>query len=305
MTDNKERKIILRNLLIYLAVTFGISWALFFAFVVSGRSLDFAEGAGAADIATTLGMLCPAIGVIITRFITKEGYTLTGEGSMMLGIDLKNRKYIFYIIAILLPWIYSEAGNLLKIIIQPACFDREFFRLAVPDARTAYIYPLMGIVSGVFFSIGGLGEETGWRGYMMPRMIKLFGTAKAVIIGGIIWGIWHWPLTYAGHNFGTDYKGYPFTGFAAMALMCVVDGILLTFLTVKTGSVWPAAIMHAVNNTMPSALQFFINPEKVTGIRTDSVVSFLVHFTPAAVIALAVLAVWLKSERKAKTLKKI
>ena len=39
-------------------------------------------------------------------------------------------------------------------------------------------------------------------------------------------------------------------------------GIMLTFVTVKSGSVWPAAIMHAVNNAGPSILNGYINPER-------------------------------------------
>ncbi|MCR5151098.1 MAG: CPBP family intramembrane metalloprotease [Clostridiales bacterium] len=300
MTDKKagnERKLLLKNLLIYLFITFALSWSAVFALNLSDISIDFADGsAGAANFVTTFGMLCPALGMIITRFITKEGHAFSGDGSMMLGIDLKNRKYVFYIIAVLLPWIYFELGNLLKIVLQPGCFDREYFSAVDSDVRTAYIYPLMGIVSGVFFSVGGLGEELGWRGYMMPKMIKLFGKVKGVVFGGIIWGIWHWPLTYAGHNFGKSYIGYPFAGFAAMCFICIVTGILLTFLTVRTGSIWPAAIMHAVNNTSPSIIQFFRNPDKAAGIMTNSIFSCFVYYIPALIIAVFVLIVWTKDK---------
>ena len=285
--DNNQRKAELKNLLIYLGITFAVSWAMFCLLFLSGNSLFDESGSmsGVGSLICTLGMLCPAAGAVITRCITKEGCSFSGENSLMLGIDLKNGKIIFYLIAVFLPWIYTELGNLLKIIIQPGCFDREFFNSAVSDIRDAYIFPLTAIVSGVFFSIGGLGEELGWYGYMMPRLIKLFGFIKSVIIGGIIWGIWHWPLTYAGYNFGRDYKGYPWAGFAGMVFLCVIMGSLLTFVTVKTGSVWPAAIMHAVTNTSPSILQFFINPEKVKGMMSNSAVSFVIHFIPLLIIS--------------------
>lgn len=301
MTDT-GRKNAIRSLLIYFGVTFALSWGMFFAFILSGR--EFMDSSGnytrISDILCTLGMLCPAAGAIITRYITKEGHKLSGENSLMLGIDLKNKKYLFYLAAVLLPWFYTELGCLLKIILNPGCFDSHYFREVASDERLAYIFPLMGIVSGVFFSICALGEELGWRGYMMPQMIKLFGTPKAIIIGGIIWGVWHWPLTYMGHNFGTDYKGYPFAGFAAMALLCIIEGAVLTFLTVKSGSVWPAAIMHAVGNTSPSILQFFINPKKVTGVMSDSVVSFYIHFIPLLIISVGICIIWKNSSNKAK-----
>ena len=152
------------------------------------------------------------------------------------------------------------------------------------------------IIAGTIASFAALGEEAGWRGYMMPKMIKLWGVKKAVLFGGIIWGIWHWPLTYVGHNFGRDYFGYPFTGFAAMCIMCVFMGIILTFVTYKSGSIWPAAFLHAVNNSSPSILQYFTNGDKITGWKADSVASFLILLVPMMVIAVFMFVKLLKSD---------
>ena len=140
-----------------------------------------------------------------------------------------------------------------------------------------------------------VGEEAGWRGYMMPKMIKLWGVGKAVVIGGIIWGMWHWPLTYIGHNFGMEYFGYPFAGFAAMCVLCIFMGMILTYVTYKSGSIWPAAILHAINNASPSVLQYFINHDKMAGWRSDSVVSFLIGILPMITIAVYILIKWLKA----------
>lgn len=300
--DKEIRKAESKNLLIYLGITFAISWLMFFSFLLPGNSFLDENGSlsGTGNLICTLGMLCPAIGVIITRYITKEGHALTGEGSMMLGIDLKNGKFVFYILALLLPWLYTELGYALTAAIIPEAFDKSYFKTVTENVRNAYMYPLMAVVSGVFFSIGGLGEELGWRGYMMPKLIKMLGMRKAVVAGGIIWGIWHWPLTYAGHNFGTGYKGYPYAGFAAMCVFAVFTGILLTVLTVRTGSVWPAAFMHAVNNGSPSVIQFFISSEKKPELLQNPAVSSLIHFIPMIIISVTVLEIHLKAEKKAQ-----
>lgn len=121
---------------------------------------------------------------------------------------------------------------------------------------------------------------------MMPKMINLWGVRKAVVIGGIIWGIWHWPLTYVGHNFGRDYFGYPFAGFAAMCVMCVFLGMILTYITYKSGSIWPATILHAVNNASPSILRYFVNYDKISGWRADSVAASLISLVPMIMIAI-------------------
>lgn len=125
---------------------------------------------------------------------------------------------------------------------------------------------------------------------MMPKMIRLWGMKKAVIFGGIIWSVWHWPLTYVGHNFGREYFGYPFTGFGAMCLMCVFMGMILTYVTCKSESIWPAVFLHAVNNASPSILQYFTNIKSISGWKADSVVSSLILLLPMMGIAVFVFA---------------
>ena len=111
---------------------------------------------------------------------------------------------------------------------------------------------------------------------------------KAILIGGILWGIWHWPLTYIGHNFGRDYFLYPFTGFAAMCILCIFMGIILNYLVYRSGSIWPAVFLHGVNNASPSILRYFINREKITGWRADSVADMLISLVPMMVIAIVI-----------------
>ncbi len=109
--------------------------------------------------------------------------------------------------------------------------------------------------------------------------------------------MWHWPLTVVGHNFGTDYFGYPYLGMLSMCILCVFIGIILTYITAKTGSVWPTVILHAVNNTAPSVLGIFIDKEKITGWRSNSVVIFLITMLPLIAIATTIFIVDLKKRK--------
>ena len=70
------------------------------------------------------------------------------------------------------------------------------------------------------------------------------------------------PLICLGLNFGTSYPGFPYVGVVAMCFGGIFMGACLTYLTVKTESIWPAAIMHGVNNAVPSFLVFYINAHK-------------------------------------------
>ena len=78
------------------------------------------------------------------------------------------------------------------------------------------------------------------------------------------------------------------TGFAAMCVMTIAIGILLTVLVCKAESIWPAVILHAVNNGMPGILRYFIDVNRLPDWLNDSVVRFLLILLPAVLIA----AVW-------------
>ena len=243
-----------KRLLIYLGLAFGMAWLVFFVFILTGHTWSGSTPEMMSLV--SLGMLAPTAAHIITRKITGEGFRLSGKDSMMLGIDLKGKKWLFFLVAVILPVIYATLGDVIIWLSCPEAFGKTDVRPFV-----AITYPLLAVVSGVVLSFAALGEELGWRGYMMPKLIGLVGKPKALLIGGIIWGLWHAPLTCAGHNFGMDYPGFPYVGIILMCLMCTVLGTILTYVTIKTDSIWPAAFMHAVNNSMPSAMVVFMNQD--------------------------------------------
>ena len=70
----------------------------------------------------------------------------------------------------------------------------------------------------------------------------------ALVITGIIWGMWHIPVIVMGHNYGTDYMGYPWLGILAMIVFCVVLGVIEGYISIKLESVIPAAMIHSVVN---------------------------------------------------------
>lgn len=85
---------------------------------------------------------------------------------------------------------------------------------------------------------------------MMPKLEQVMSKPAAVIVGGILWGLWHAPLTVNGHNFGLDYPGFPYVGILVMCVFCILMNGFLTMLTEKTGTVYPAALAHATNNNL-------------------------------------------------------
>ncbi len=278
MNKELERK----RLFIFLGITFTISWIPMILLDCSGFKWDGTRPY--MESLAGLVMLCPAIAHILTRWLTKEEFAVVGQDSMMLGITFKDKKWKYFLFAMLIPWLITEISCAITLFRYPDVFDADYLSSLGMDSRIAYIYPLVMIINGSVINFAAFGEEFGWRGYMMPKMIKLWGTKPAIIAGGIIWGIWHAPLTVAGHNFGTDYPGFPFVGIAIMCLFCTFIGMMLTYVTIKSGSIWPAAIMHAVTNSKPSVLMCFINNEKLADMIPNSLGMWTGLLIPTVVI---------------------
>jgi membrane protease YdiL (CAAX protease family) len=97
------------------------------------------------------------------------------------------------------------------------------------------------LVLNIIFSSG---EEIGWRGYMLTRLIDA-GVPRPVLASGLIWGAWHVPLFL----WGGFVQGVP--PLLATALLMVVTpalGYVLARVRLETGSVWPAVALHVAWN---------------------------------------------------------
>lgn len=294
-----DKKTEIKRLCIYLILSFGLAWIIFLASNAAGFQWDGSEPYMESFIG--LGMLMPFIAHLLTRLITKEGFPLTGKDSLILGIQLKNKKWKYYLFALFIPWLYFEVMHLLALLLVPDALDVNIIKEFGIGKEVAFAFPVITMVTCTIMSFAALGEEGGWRGYMMPKLMKLMGVPGAVITGGIIWGLWHAPLTCAGHNFGTDYPGFPYVGIIIMCIMCTLIGIMLTYITVKTESIWPAAIMHAVNNGNPCILKFFFNAETFAGKYPGPVAEYALLLIPMVVIDVIILA----SETRKKGKKQI
>lgn len=275
-----NKKLLKKGLAIYLGFSFGLVWIPTIAFGIGGGKYEDPL----MQLLLSYSMLCPAIAVLFTRKVTGEGFAVTGENSLQIGIDLKNKKWIWYLFAFLAPSIYYDLGYLLVLAVFPETFDPAGFD-SVGIARNALVLiTISGWVSGTIASIGALGEEIGWRTYLYPKLEKWMGPLGSILVGGIIWGIWHFPANTMGHNFGTGYLGEPWSGYIEFTISCTAMGALLYLVTKKTGSVWPAVFMHAVNNTGNHPIALCVDTEKLTDIWAAPPVQSLIIGTPLIVM---------------------
>ncbi|MEN3369254.1 MAG: protease family protein [Verrucomicrobiota bacterium] len=90
-----------------------------------------------------------------------------------------------------------------------------------------------------------LGEEIGWRGFLVPELSKVVGFGGVGLISGLMWAVYHFPVVlFADYNKGAP-AWYSLTCFT---LMVVADSFILAWLTLRSKSLWPAAIFHGSHN---------------------------------------------------------
>lgn len=104
-------------------------------------------------------------------------------------------------------------------------------------------------LGAVLTSVATTGEELGWRGYLYPALLARMPRLPALLLGGVVWGLWHAPVILLGYNYGDPVLGLP--------MMCgftFLYGAVLAWLRARSGSVWPAVLGHAVINGLSSAV---------------------------------------------------
>lgn len=116
----------------------------------------------------------------------------------------------------------------------------------LPPALTLTLFVLITATLGLVGKTSrALGEEIGWRGFLVPELNKVVGFGGVGLISGVMWAAYHFPVML----FGDYNKGAPawFT-LSCFTLMVIADSFILAWLTLRSNSLWPAAIFHGSHN---------------------------------------------------------
>ena len=263
----EDKKLNRRRILLYLFLNFGMTWVYEFLVVwpvaLSGNPVIQSM----SQLALAAAMFFPALSVLFTRLITKEGF----KDSMFVP-KTGRRSIPYFLMGWFGPIVLTVIGSVIYFVIFPNSFDSGMGYMStlmtaqgleVTDAlitMTVVSQIATGVLLGPLLNaIPCFGEEWGWRGYLLPKMQKSIKLLPTLLLSGVIWGLWHLPITILGHNYGTGYPGYPVTGILAMCGFCVVTGIIFSYLTIRTGSCIPAILAHGSLNGFASAGILFTN----------------------------------------------
>jgi membrane protease YdiL (CAAX protease family) len=213
------------------------------------RIIQASHGGGRLGGFLILGLMwCPGLSGLVTRLIFQGN--LRG-----LGFGWGRTKY--QMASYWIPLVYAS-------VVYIPCwlagyYDSNSHELAGLMQRFPRLPHAMGLPLLFFFlatvgvlgsCISALGEELGWRGFLVPQLAKITSYPRVALVSGAVWALWHYPIIlFAGYH-GTGPLWYSVVCFTVMVL-----GISFVFawMRLKSGSVWTGMLLHASHNLFVQA----------------------------------------------------
>ena len=248
-----------KPLLGFLGITFSVSWTLFLL-PLALQGLTPTSYQLARQILWAAAMWGPGIAAIVaTAAIARQPLRTLNLGR------LGQLRYYFW--ALILPLLLSIAAGLFTVLFGLARFDGglsllTFSMASFPETAAVDPWLIAGLQAILIFAFAPfinilftLGEELGWRGFLLPRLMPL-GRWRAILISGLVWGFWHAPAVLQGLN----YPENPILGVPLMMVFCVLLGTILSWLYMKTSSPWAPALAHGAINAVAGLPILFLVP---------------------------------------------
>ncbi|MBN2136157.1 MAG: CPBP family intramembrane metalloprotease [Acidobacteria bacterium] len=233
---NKENSPTTR-IAVFLIITFSILIAVTIYLVKTGEA---SSNMGMA----LLIMWSPGIAAIVTCLIFQRN--LRGLGWKLGKIKYIALSYFFPLFATLIAYSIIWITGLAKFqMVEQYQFGTSTCgTIGIKNPPFAIALPVMLTWGLILRMIFALGEEIGWRGFLIPQLIKIFSMKKAAIISGIVWFSFHLPgLIFLDYYSGSRLKSTVFFG-----IMIISASVIMFWIRVKSGSLWTAAVFHASHN---------------------------------------------------------
>ena len=200
----------------------------------------------------------PALSSLVARTVMREGFR-----DISFRLDAKSRRGmlhgLLYPLAVAVP-AYAIAFALHLVSFAPPTSHPLGFGIPgdVPIARF-----FSGFLISISVGILGMaplavGEEVGWRSYLLTRLIQA-RVRYPVLVCGVVWAFWHAPLVLSGQY---NPSAYQKLSFALFVVTMVSLGSLLARLRLETDSIWPPVVLHAAWNSIIVGFLSECTPDK-------------------------------------------
>lgn len=260
-----------KGVVAYLVGAFTIAWV----DLAAADCLGFSSDPLRYRVATLPAVFAPAMAAFVVRkWVTREGFSDAG-----LRPNLRKR-WPYYLFAWFFPGLVAAGAVALAValgarLVQPVPLWLRFQVVLLPVELS------VGSIAG---STLIWGEEFGWRGYLQVRLLAR-RPALAAVATGLVWAVWHVPWLLWGAVLSVDLV----LSAVAFALGTVLGSVVLGWLRLRTGSIWPGTLFHAAHNTAIGSATLTTLTYAMTGRGWDwSWISWVLYMIP-----LAALCVWI------------
>ncbi|KAB1656362.1 CPBP family intramembrane metalloprotease [Pseudoclavibacter chungangensis] len=254
---------------VFIAIAFVGAWLACLPLWLGGASLDVVDPVTFQLL--LLGMMyTPTIAALVVVFLVQR----PARKARYLGLVFRpsGRTILFIAIGIVAPPVLFALSMLLAAALGYVTLDlanvsalRELFAQnlaaagasdqagtfdAMPPAVLVLITILQTLVFAVpMATIAAFGEELGWRGWLLPSLRPL-GTWPAIAISCVVWALWHAPIILLGYNFND--RGP--LGLVMMIGFCLAGGSFISWLRLRSATVYPAAVAHGSLNAFAATI---------------------------------------------------
>ena len=253
---------------LYFLFAFGLAWL---CQVYASLLLIRDGNAALYRLLLTVSMFCPLLAVLLVQKAFQRQPTGIGwkvQGGRLWWLAAWFGPAVFTVLAAVLyfavfPHRLDLSGSWLAAAYGGE-MDAETLRRELGVSNLSYM-----LETGLFAvtlappinMLAAVGEEAGWRGYMMPHLKEQLGLLNGRLLGGVIWGVWHWPIMLlTGYEYGTNYLGAPVLGLVVWCVVCFALNTLLDWLYEKTGCIWVSAIAHGAFNAVAALFVVLTSP---------------------------------------------
>jgi membrane protease YdiL (CAAX protease family) len=219
-----SRKTSVRNIIIFAVLVNGLAWL---GPLLGGSPTEPGPG-------FLLWATAPMLSALVMKFLLRDGISL----GLKPALKGNGRWYLLSLLAFPVAIIIVLALGLL---LGASTLDN----FTAPTFVTAMI-PL-----AVTFFIFAFLEEIGWRGYLAPRVYSINDHLLGHVLVGLVWASWHFP--YLRELWSHTTEGLP-TLLPRFILGTIVFAVVYGEIRIRTGSVWPAVLMHWTGNTIANTL---------------------------------------------------
>ena len=234
---------------IFLFFTFALSSIFYFLILHSGK---LAAGSGTYVIGL---MYCPTLSALITSRILKRKISNLGWawGKPIYQLWSYLVPLLYSILAYLIIWLFGWGGFYNIDFVNG--FIKSFGWEQLPAWLSIILFFVLTGVYGMTRAVStAMGEEIGWRGFLVPEVAKNANYTQTSLIVGCIWAVWHFPILI----FGDYNNGAPaWFGLTCFTVMVVSISFVFTWFRLKSNSLWTGVLLHASHNLF---IQRFFTP---------------------------------------------